>query len=294
MKLSAPSPAKINLYLDVIGRRADGYHEIDTVFLPLDALADTVSLETRPTPGIEVHCDAPGVPNDDRNLCWRAASAFAAAAGCEPRWRISIAKRIPVAAGLGGGSSNAATLLLLLHRAVSNSLDTASLMDLAAGLGADVPFFLNPCPSRAAGIGERLRPVPCRVALPIVLLNAGFPVSAAWTYRETDRTTRPAAPGADIVLNGLDRGDSAAIARGTYNALEFAVCRKFPLVEMMLEFLRANGCQAARVSGSGPTVFGIFPGVDSAALLGAARREFGDSIWTCACKAGTPSAGGPK
>jgi 4-diphosphocytidyl-2-C-methyl-D-erythritol kinase len=287
MKLAAPSPAKINLFLNIVGQRADGYHDIDTVFLPLDAPSDTVSLDRRDAPGIDIGCDVSVVPTDERNLCWRAASAFAAAAGCEPRWHIEIAKRIPVAAGLGGGSSNAATLLRLLNRTVPVPLAPETLRAVAVSLGADVPFFLDPTPCRATGIGEQLTPVPCRAALPLVLLHAGFPVAAAWAYREADRIERPAAPSATDVLAALAAGDTAAAARYAYNALEFAVCRKFPLVEMMFEFLRANGCLAAHVSGSGPTVFGVCPNTDRTALLNAARQEFGDRVWGCVCNAGS-------
>jgi 4-diphosphocytidyl-2-C-methyl-D-erythritol kinase len=288
MLLSTTTPAKINLYLDVRGRRKDGYHDIRTVFAALPGLVDTVSLEQVSAAGLSVCCDRPEVPTDERNLCWRAATEYASRVGLVPAWRVAIGKRIPVAAGLGGGSSDAAAALRLLNAgAAGRSLPPLALAELARKLGADVPFFLDPGVRLAEGIGEVLRPVACRSPVPVVLLNGGFPVPASWAYANLRRCGQPEPPALAGLLAGLEQGEIAAVARHCFNALEFAVIDKFPLVELMLEFLRQSGCLAAHVSGSGPTVFGICAELGQAQRLAQrAQRRFGRGTWTCAVLAG--------
>ena len=251
------TPAKTNLFLDITGKRADGYHELLTVFLPLPELSDQVSLEIVPREGIELACTAVEVPVDKRNLVWRAAQAFAAAAHVPPTWRFRIEKRIPVAGGLGGGSSDAAAALLLLNRAHGDILTKAILHELAAQLGADVPFFLNPVPAVATGIGDVLRPIPCAAPLELVVVNPGFPIATAWAYRHWADVPRPTAPKIEALLAALAAGDPVAVAAHSWNVLEPAVCHKFPLLAMLLEGLRDEGCLAAHVSGSGASVYGI-------------------------------------
>lgn len=250
-------PAKVNLYLEVCGRRADGYHEIETLFLPVPALTDRLALGERPDPGIEVVCAAEGVPGDRHNLVWRAAEAFAAAAGLQPRWRFVLEKGIPVGGGLGGGSADAAAALRLLNEAHGHPLAPAQTRELAASLGADVSFFLDPVPSVGRGIGERLQAVPGLVPPPLVIVNPGFPSATPWAYAHWQDVPRPAAPPLAGLLAALARNDLDGVAAHTYNALEFAVCRKFPLLAMLCEGLREAGCLAAHVSGSGASVYGI-------------------------------------
>ncbi len=273
------TPAKINLYLEITGRRADGYHELLTVFYPIPALHDELRLIVTDRPGIAIHCQHPAVPEDQSNLCYRAASAFAVAAGIQPAWEFDLEKRIPVAAGLGGGSSNAAGVLQLLNEQYANPLTGSQLADLAVGLGADVPFFLNPVPSQATGIGEKLTPVPCRAEFELVLLNPGFPIPAAWAYQHYDPASRRHPADGGALLAAMAAGDAVALARSTTNALEMAALRKFPLLEMMVDFLLKSGCLAAHVSGSGPTVYGIGQPGSAAAVAQAARAHFGPGMW---------------
>jgi 4-diphosphocytidyl-2-C-methyl-D-erythritol kinase len=292
MPCCATAIAKINLYLDVVGRRRDGYHEIATVFMPLVAPADAITLIVG-TPGeLTVTCAHPGVPEGPENLCWKAAAAFAQEAGLEPAWRLAIEKRIPVAAGLGGGSSDAAAVLLALDRQYPGAVPAGRLAGLAARLGADVPFFLRPAPALGRGIGELLTPVACGRRLELVLANPGFPVSAAWAYAHRGRVPVPAAPSLEDLLGALAGGDPAAVARLTYNALEYAVLDKFPLVRLLREALLAQGCLGAHVSGSGPTVYGICPAGAGAAIAARLGALYGTAVWVCATTSAASPAGG--
>ncbi len=280
MRVCAACPAKVNLFLDVRGRRADGYHEIESVFVPLPSLADRIDIALDRGDGIRLSCAHPDVPDDESNLCWKAADAFACAAQIRPCWTLTLTKSIPVAAGLGGGSSDAAAVLRTLNQVHDHPLSARELHAIARRLGADVPFFLDPCPCRAGGIGEELQPVACAGSLSLVLVNPGFPVSAAWAYRAWDGQDVPApASASDALLDGLVAGDVTEVAGACYNALEHALLRKFPVLEMIAEFLVANGCACAHVSGSGPTVFGIRGDGAQHSLLPAIEAEFGPCVW---------------
>ena len=289
---SALIAGKVNLFLDVVERRDDGYHEIVSVLAPLTRPADTVRLELTSSPGIEVVCAHPGVPEDERNLCWQAAAAFAERTGVAAQWRVGIDKQIPVAAGLGGGSADAACLLRLLNQAHDRPLAPGTLHSLATHLGADVPFFLDARPCLATGIGECLTPLPSATDVPLVLLNPRFPSPVAWAYEHWAQTPRPSAPAVEGLLTGLAQGDLGRIARQAWNALEFALCEKFPLVRMLLEFLNRAGCSAAHVCGSGPTVYGLCAAEQQQEVCRAAEAHFGSAVWTCATKIANSSVPG--
>jgi 4-diphosphocytidyl-2-C-methyl-D-erythritol kinase len=276
------TPAKINLFLDVLARRDDGYHDLLTVFLPVESLSDDLLVESCSAPGVEILCSHPEVPEDETNLCWRAAMAFAAASKRPPAWRITVTKRIPVAAGLGGGSTNAAGVLRLLNEAFSHPLAPAELASLACSLGADVPFFLLDSPALATGIGEKLSPLASRAEFGLVLLNPGFAISAGWAYQHCRDRERPRPPAVDSTLEGLRQSDLRQIAAGTYNALEYAALHKFPLLELMQRFLLERGCLAAHVSGSGPTVYGLCPLGTQEEIRAQAKTYFGEGMWTFA------------
>lgn len=282
------TPAKINLYLRITGKRPDGYHDLETVFLPVPGLVDTLQVEVRSAPGISMACADPRVPVDSSNLCWRAAAAFLEATGLASGIHLELDKRIPVAAGMGGGSSDAAATLRALSELNGAPLSMPELARLGAGLGADVPFFLNPVPSLATGIGEILTPVACARPLPIVLVNPGFPLSTRWAYQQLQKRGLPSnlPPVADI-LQGLASGSLAAVAEATCNVFEPVAEYKFPVIGLLLEFMAAAGCLAARLCGSGPTVFGLCPDLDVAARVAAqVQAEFGDKYWVWAGQAG--------
>lgn len=284
MNLRTTAIGKINLYLDVLGRRADGYHEIATVFLPLTAPADVITVADGAAGELTVTCTHPGVPEGPGNLCWKAATAFAQAAHVSPSWRVSIEKHIPVAAGLGGGSADAAAVLLALNRLHEEPLPGGPLSRLAARLGADVPFFLNPVPALGRGIGDVLTPVRCGRELDLVLINPGFPVPAAWAYAHRGRVAVRPAPPLEPLLAALAAGDIEALAGLAWNALEFAVLDKFPLVAMLRDALLAAGCLCSHVSGSGPTVYGLCRPGTGPSVCARLGQEFGSAVWTCATR----------
>jgi 4-diphosphocytidyl-2-C-methyl-D-erythritol kinase len=281
MPASAHALPKINLYLEVLGKRADGYHEIATVFLPLAAPLDEVTVSPAPAGELRVTCAHPGVPGGPANLCWRVATEFAREAGLVPAWEVELRKRIPVAAGLGGGSSDAAALLRLLDGLYPGALARDRLAALAARLGADVAFFLDPRPALGRGIGEVLTPVTCGASLEIVLASPGFPVAAAWAYANRGRVPLPPAPPLGELLAALAAGSLDGVARLTHNALEYAVLDKFPLVRLLRDALLAQGCLCAHVSGSGPTVYGLCRSGSGDAVVASLGALYGQAVWTC-------------
>ncbi|MBQ6470459.1 MAG: 4-(cytidine 5'-diphospho)-2-C-methyl-D-erythritol kinase [Victivallales bacterium] len=248
--------AKINLYLRITGKRADGYHELETLFWPLHWLYDevTVALETE---GIHLECDSPGVPCDSRNLCWKAVTVFLEDTGLAAGVRICLAKRIPVAAGLGGGSSDAAAVLLQLRDLLAPTMATEYLAELAVKLGADVPFFLNPVPALARGVGECLEPIGFSGEPDLLLVNPGFPIPAAWSYAHWRDVPQSPAPPLDDLLAAVREGAWEKAASLTHNDLGPCAMVKFPLLGMIAERMESYGVREVRVSGSGPTLFGF-------------------------------------
>jgi 4-diphosphocytidyl-2-C-methyl-D-erythritol kinase len=278
-RLAAPACAKINFGLALVGRRPDGYHELQSVFVPLD-LADDLQLELAPSAGAEVtlavesEAGFPGgaIPTDDRNLAVRAGRAFLERSGLAFSLAIRLSKRIPVAAGLGGGSSDAGAVLRALDEAFPEAIDPGTLAGIALELGADVPFFLDPRPAWVGGIGERIEALPVWPEFALVLLNPGIPLSTAEVFRATD-VLQPALtpPGAAPTLRSLreiagivasNRPD--ALASLLSNDLLPAAVRLCPPVARLQERLRHAGASMVGMSGSGPTVFGVFGNADEA------------------------------
>ena len=251
------APAKINLYLDICGKRADGYHDIVTVFHPVPGLNDRIGICETGRPGVEFHCPHPQVPNTAANLCVKAALVFAAAADLAPHWSITLEKRIPVAAGCGGGSSDAAAVLRLLNGWHPGLVPPAELLRLARGLGADVPYFLEGGAAKATGIGEILEPVPSRLDGALLLFNPLFPISSAWAYQNWNQATRPAATALTGLLEAMAAGDAERAAAFTYNVFEAAIYNKFPLLALIAKDLCDHGAWCAHISGSGPTLFAM-------------------------------------
>lgn len=263
MLLEASSAAKINLFLAVKEKMPDGYHEIETVFMPVPDLFDWIGIDINCCDGIEMICEAHDVPSDESNLCVKAARSFAELSGISPSWQIHLEKHIPVAAGLGGGSSNAATVLHLLNRFYNNPLEDQELKEAALGIGADVPYFLDSSPVLASGVGEKLKPIPVNISSGLVIVNPGFPVTAAWAYSHFNDVRRFQPPVLSSLTGALACGDLDAAAENCFNDLEFVLFYKFPLLEMIRETLIKAGCLTAHVSGSGPSLYGLcHPGTE--------------------------------
>ena len=257
-------PAKVNLYLRVLGRRPDGYHNLLSLMQPL-SLADELTISPAP-PGIFLDCDQPGIPRGPGNLVWQAALEFQRATGRKVGAHIALRKKIPVAAGLGGGSSDAAGTLLALNTLAGGPLRAEALHDLAGGLGADVPFFLDAGPAVARGIGTELAPA----SLPAywyLLLNPGVQVSTRWVYESLDlkALTR---------YKILEEGDWDPEQPGTWvhNDLESVTLKQHPQLGDLLERMHRLGAVARGMSGSGPTLFGLFPTLEAARQAGQELR----------------------
>jgi len=275
--------AKINLYLKIVGKRADGYHDIQTLFLPLHDLSDEVCVAPSDTPGLAMRCSQPSLPTNQANLCVKAAELFCKQAGIEPSLAISLEKRIPISAGLGGGSSDAAAVLLELRRQLAPATPDTVLQKLACRLGADVPFFLDPQPAVAEGIGERLRGISVRTQLGIILANPGFPVPASWAYGHWRQVAAPPAPRLDELIAALQGDDWHAVAALCGNDLEHAVLDKFPVLGIIAAKMAGLGCAGVHVSGSGPTLYGLCEPTAAPAIRDALQEAFPGFLSAYAC-----------
>ncbi|MEW5723999.1 MAG: 4-(cytidine 5'-diphospho)-2-C-methyl-D-erythritol kinase [Thermodesulfobacteriota bacterium] len=253
-KLTTRAPAKVNLHLTVTGRRPDGYHLIETLMVKLD-LSDRVEIVLRDG-GLRLRLRRADLPADEGNLAFRAAQAFFRAAGRPAGAWITLEKNIPVAAGLGGGSSDAAAVLLGLEELHGRPLGLERLRSLGLTLGADVPFFLHPAAAAwATGIGEELRPGPNLLKTWLLLVNPGWPLSTAEVYKNLKlKLTRDKR---NHIVSGLN-ASSFTIAQVLHNDLETVVLPKYPEVEFIKQRLLEAGAEGALMSGSGPTVFGMF------------------------------------
>jgi len=219
------------------------------------SIYDEITIDVGVGEGIRVSCDSASVPSNSTNLAYKAAAVFLESTGSRKSIDISIKKNVPVAAGLGGGSSNAATVLMALDSIFKTGLGEKVLMDMAATLGSDVPFFILRGSAVATGRGEVLE----RVKLPgyeYVLVNPGFPVSTAWVYNNLDLTKKPEN---NILFYSEEALTSHQKLREfLVNDLEAVTIRKYPEVLRLKEMLLESGATAALMSGSGPTVFGVF------------------------------------
>lgn len=255
-------PSKINLTLKVTRRRTDGYHELATFFLPLTEPSDHLEWSERPPgSGLEVTSDDPALPSGDANLAGQAALRYAARAGLTYDWRFHIRKGIPVAGGMGGGSSDAAGVLRSLN-AHYRRLNRDELAGLALELGADVPFFLDPVPSWGRGVGEQLTPAgPVPGELPLLIAAADFPSAVQWAYAhlEAERIGPEASGLPQRLADALAARDWPAAAALLHNDLEWALFDKFPLLGILRDFQLDNGALACHVTGSGPTLFALAP-----------------------------------
>jgi len=286
MPLIRSSPCKVNLLLNILGRRQDGFHDLETLFHPVP-LCDELTFETDPSPGIHFSCDHPQLPTDRSNLVVRAAEQFLAEAQrTEQGIRIHLTKRIPLAAGLGGGSSNAAHTLVGMNDLLGRPLGVDRLDQLAAALGSDVNFFLQEHPARATGRGERVEPMAAFEALRgrgMILYHPGFGISTAWAYRELAQYPEAlnGRPGrVEALERALRSGDLAEAGKHFYNSLEAPALHKYPVLELYQRFFREHGAWAALMSGSGSTTFALFPDVVMAqAAVAPFEARFGAEGW---------------
>ena len=253
--LRVQAHAKINLYLDVIGKRPDGYHEIETIFHSV-GLHDEIYLRKRADRQITVHCEHPHVPCDPRNLAYRAAKLLLDTIPDLNGVEITILKRIPVAAGLGGGSANAAAVLCGMNALFDLGFTQTDLMQLGVQLGADVPFCILGGAALGRGIGEILNPLPPIEEAWILLANPGFEISTAWVYQQINLSLTPPQKNVTILTRCFQNGELFNIVRHLYNGLEVPVLSKYPAVaEIKTKLKKYPGSCGVLMSGSGATVF---------------------------------------
>ncbi|HYT58548.1 MAG TPA: 4-(cytidine 5'-diphospho)-2-C-methyl-D-erythritol kinase [Haliangiales bacterium] len=285
MTLTRQSPCKINLLLNVLGRRADGLHEVETVMQPVP-VCDELHFK-RGGRDVQMTCSEPALPTDSRNLVHRAAKAFLQTAKISDGAGIHLEKRIPLAAGLGGGSGNAANTLLGLNELFGQVLTFVQLNEIAVALGSDVPFFLQDKPALATGRGEKIEPLdrfPALEGVFVLLIHPGFGISTAWAYQALAR--HPEAlngrPGrAQKLVSLLQTGGLEAAAEEFYNSLELPALNKYPLLVLFQDFLKTNGAAAALMSGSGSTTFALVKGRNAAEQLRETfKAKFGGDSWT--------------
>lgn len=272
-RLVLKTAAKVNLTLEVLGKRADGYHEIATVMQAVD-LSDRITLDD--AADLDLRCSAPDLPTDGRNLALRAAAALKEAAGVASGVRITLDKRIPVAAGLGGGSSDAAGVLVGLNRLWRLRWPLERLDEVAAELGSDVPFFLRGGAAVATGRGERVEPLPGR-SMALVLVNPRFPASTAEMYGRLTPAMFTDGGATKTLVASLGRS-TARIAASLYNGMEAAAIGAFPQIAQMRAALLAAGALGALMSGSGPTVFGVARSYEQARQI---RARVARGSWEC-------------
>jgi len=257
MKLKFKTPAKVNLGLHVHGKREDGFHELETIF-QMVSLFDDVELELLSS-GIKLECDTPGIPTDDTNLVCKAALLLRKSYQVEGKGvSIRLKKKIPFGAGLGGGSGNAAGVLMGLNRLWDLNIEREKLFTLAAELGSDVPFFLtSPC-ALGKGRGERLKVLePCS-KFQVLLVFPGFPIATSWVYQNLRLKLTKRPNNISILRKNLSLSEITSLGSQLYNDLESVVIQKFPEVKVVKDELWAWGALGVLLSGSGSTVFGIF------------------------------------
>lgn len=275
------SPAKINLWLRILGKRADGFHEVQTRLCRL-ALGDTVEIEHRGAGSqVALTCSDPTVPLDESNLAMRALRAFESCTGKQSSWCIHLEKMIPAGAGLGGGSSNAATVLLGINQLAGSPLSQAQLIELGAQIGSDVPCFLLDAPAAdGAGRGEQVTPAEFPWQLPLLLIKPPFPIPTPWAYKRWADSKE---------IPGILYAPQLCPWGAMVNALERPVFEKFLLLPTLKSWLLEHGgVRAALMSGSGSTMFAITQTPVQAAELAEQAREWcGETAWIqCTSTAG--------
>ena len=249
--------AKINLYLDVVSKREDGYHNLETIFHSI-GLHDDVIIRRQERKGIAVHCEHPGVPCDSRNLAHRAARLLSDTVDGIGGIAIDIHKRIPVAAGLAGGSANAAAVLHGINELFDLGFTQDTLMQFGAQLGADVPFCLHGGAALGLGIGDRLTRLPALSDVPLLLLNPGIEISTATVFKGLNFSLTTREKRSIIIRTCLEKGDVVGIGKNLYNLLEVPVFSQYPeIAALKTELSTQTGACGALMSGSGATVFAV-------------------------------------
>ncbi len=296
-KITLQAQAKINLFLQVLKRRADGYHDLETWMQKLD-LYDTVTVEVAGNGSeIEFSCDDPALSDGKENLAVKGAIAFFSALKLEkqPQIKIHLEKRIPVAAGLGGGSSDAGAVIRGLNRLFDSPFSESELIDLARPLGADVPFFvIEKNAVFAGGIGDIMYPVDSLREYFFVLVNPGFFVSTKWVFEKLSLTSENKKY---TFASSQKRKAKSLSLKIMHNDLEKITSARYSEIESIKQALMELGATRAMMSGSGPTVFGVFPDTEKPSsvglegIVGELSKRFGDKVFVARANTGAWPSG---
>lgn len=256
-KLELKALGKINLGLDVLGVRENGYHDVRMVMQTV-YLYDDVILHRKKKPGIEVESNLYFLPTDENNIAYQAAKLLIDEFGITDGVSITLRKHIPVSAGMAGGSSNAAAVLYGMNRIFRLGLTEQDLMDRGVRLGADVPYCIMRGTVLAEGIGEQLTVLPPIPKCYILIAKPPISVSTKWVYDRIDAKKQLAHPDIDGIISGLEQRDIRQVAASMGNVLEEVTIGAYPVITEIKNCMREAGALGAMMSGSGPTVFGIF------------------------------------
>ena len=281
MTYNEPAYAKLNLTLDILGRRGDGYHDLKMVMHSID-LCDTVSLTPRDDSDLVLSCDAAFLPCDESNIAAKAANRFFEAAGLPRKGAaIQLEKRIPVCAGMAGGSSDGAAVLRLLRKIHASEMPQAELERIAALVGSDVPYCVRGGTALAEGRGEILSDLPPLPDCFFVICKPPFPISTPELFAQVRTKKLRCHPDTEGMIRALHERDLAGVAHRVYNVFEDVLPRKFTQVFEIKSKLLDLGAMTASMTGSGPTVFGIFCDEDKAQNAAAQLKKEYDATYLC-------------
>lgn len=270
-QITIAAPAKINLSLDITGKLENGYHALDTIM-------QTISIEDKITLAktgrqISVLCDHPQVPQGNGNICHKAAEAFFEKTALEGSVIITIDKNIPVAAGLAGGSSDAAAVIKGLNLLYGTGLTQREMCEIGLKCGADVPYCIVAGTCRAKGIGEKLTKLPSFAGVYIVLVVPDFFVSTAWAYKNYDLNKTDEKPRTEELISYIRGRDIKNTAERMVNVLESVTAKKHPEIQEIKNDIKKSGACGSVMSGSGPSVFGLFENEEKARIAFSVIRE---------------------
>lgn len=273
--------AKLNLTLDVLGRRDDGYHDLKSVMQTV-SVRDDIELDIGTKKPWKLVCDKEGIPTDARNLAWKAAEVYCTALGKDPDGiEIRITKRIPSGAGLGGGSADAAAVLRALNRHYGEPLSLPALAELGAQVGSDVPFCTLCGTAMVEGRGERVRKLPNMPECVIVVCKPDFSVSTPELYAKLDKTAIAHRPDNGAMEAALLAGDLGKIAENVYNVFDPVVSGEHPELNYIKSICNAYGALAQQMTGSGSACFAILPSFEYAAVVCQMLKENYSQIFIC-------------
>lgn len=259
-KIEIESYGKINLSLDVVFKRQDGYHEINTIMQQI-SLKDTLEIEEIKGKDIIIECNKSDLPLDSRNLVYKAWAKLKEKTGIESGVKINIRKEIPIAAGLAGGSSNAASTLIALNKLWNLNLSEEELQKIGVTIGADVPYCLMGGTAHAKGIGEELTRLRSFSGKQLLLFNPGIEVASSYVYNHL-KPTKSNRIDIEEIISFVEMDDLKGVAQNMKNIMEEVVLAKHPIIGEVKKTMISNGALGALMSGSGSTVFGLFDDLD--------------------------------